>query len=85
MESLYYSKAIQQSWENLSIECWTVVPQMEKFLDGEYGIYDSWDAKIDCYRDLIENPRKVELIQEMWEELNVPKLYGIIEVDEKMK
>lgn len=85
LEKLYYSVAVQQSWEDLSIEFWSFVPQMSEFLDRMYGNYVSLDAKIDLYQELIGNSRKVEIIREVCKEVGIPMIYGIFEVDEKMK
>lgn len=81
IDSLYYSKAIQQSWEDLSFEFWSVIPQMSEFLDRMYGQFDSWDAKIDLFRDLLSNQMKYSVVKEVYNEMKLPKIYGIIEID----
>lgn len=85
IENLYYSKAVQQCIENLSIESWVIIPQVDMYTDRMYGNFSSMDSKIDDFDELMENNRKVEVIREAWRKLNVPKLYGLYDVDRLMK
>ena len=85
IDSLYYSKAVESQWESLSVECWIVIPQMDEFLSKIYGKYDSIDAKIDEYKNVMKNSRKVEIVQECWNTLKVPTLFGILEIDERLE
>jgi hypothetical protein len=84
LDKLYYSKAVQLSWEDLSIEFWSIVPQMDEFLESMYGRYDSLDGKIDLYKDLMSNSAKINIISEVASGLKIPKLYGVIDIDDKM-
>lgn len=84
LENLYYSKAVQMQWESLSAECWVVVPQMKEFLQKMYGNYASIDAKIDLYNEILDNSKKVEVIQTIWSELGVPDLIGVFDIDKRI-
>lgn len=85
LDNLYYSKAVQSQWESLSVECWVNIPQMSEFLSSIYGRYASIDAKIDEYRNIMDNSKKVEIIQECWKSMKVPTLIGIIDIDKKLE
>ena len=54
---------------------------MSEFLDRMYGQFDSWDAKIDLFRDLLSNQMKYSVVKEVYNEMKLPKIYGIIEID----
>lgn len=84
IESLYYTKAIQFCLENLSIEFWVNVPQIDRYADEVYGNFRCVDSKVDKFDELMKNKRKVEVIREAWRKLNIPKLYGVYDVDRIM-
>lgn len=85
IDSLYWSKAIQDMWAELSVEFLAMVPNSRADLSTMRGRFESWDAKLDCFDEVTGNRAKMEAITDVWNELDIPKLYGLTEVNSKIK
>lgn len=84
IQSLYWSKSIQDMWSDLSVEFLSMVPNSRTDLNTMRGRFDSWDAKLDCYDALVSNKAKMDMVKQIWSELDIPRIYGLIEVNSRI-
>lgn len=88
IESLYLTKAVENKWDSLCAEFWTIVPGILEFTDEMYGNFESIDKQIDLMKSIMADVRKMEVIRECWKKLkdeyNIPDLYNICEINDKM-
>lgn len=81
LDCIYFSKAVQSQWEVISPEFWTIIPEMSEFLKQMEGRYESVDLKITKYQEIVNNHQKFSIIKEISEELLIPKMYGVYQID----
>lgn len=85
MNRIIFSKAVQDVWDGLSVEFWSLIPNAARDLETKRGICKEWDDKLDQLKELLANSEKMAIIKKSWEETKLPKMYGLFEINRKIE